>query len=245
MPEGNAAGDDKSAREGRLLARPARRAKDGAGVGAAAADAGAGKPGEHNLGLDAKRDGLLYVPAGYARERPAPLVVTLHGAGGSAARALSFLRPLADESNLLLLAPQSRGATWDVIRGGYGPDVSFIDRALAQVFARYAVDASRVAVGGFSDGASYALSLGLTNGDLFTHVLAYSPGFAAPADKRGRPRFYVSHGTRDEVLPIEVCSRRIVPQLKEAGYEVRYREFDGPHTVPPDVARESVGWFLK
>jgi hypothetical protein len=25
---------------------------------------------------------------------------------------------------------------------------------------------------------------------------------------------------------------------------VRYREFEGPHTVPPDIAREAVDWFL-
>jgi phospholipase/carboxylesterase len=105
------------------------------------------------------------------------------------------------------------------------------------------VDARRVAAGGFSDGASYALSLGLTNGDLFTHVMAFSPGFMAPADHVGEPDCYVSHGTRDQVLPIDRCSRRIVPALERAGYEVRYREFDGPHTVPNDIAREAVGWF--
>ena len=36
------------------------------------------------LGLDAARDALLYVPAHYRDERPAPLVVLLHGAGGNA-----------------------------------------------------------------------------------------------------------------------------------------------------------------
>jgi predicted esterase len=35
-----------------------------------------------------------------------------------------------------------------------------------------------LAVSGFSDGASYALSIGPANGDLFTHVMAFSPGFA-------------------------------------------------------------------
>jgi phospholipase/carboxylesterase len=34
-----------------------------------------------------------------------------------------------------------------------------------------------VALGGFSDGASYALSLDLTNGDLFASLIAFSPGF--------------------------------------------------------------------
>ena len=253
---GGAAGDDKSAREGRLLARPSRKAEK-AGRDARSKDAAqdalsreraardAPKAGAQRLGLDAARDAWLYVPAGYTPGRPARLAVMLHGAGGRAEYTLSLLRPLADESNLILLAPQSRAATWDVIRGGYGPDVSFIDRALAEVFARYAVDASCLAVGGFSDGASYALSLGITNGDLFTHVLAYSPGFAKPGDARGRARFYVSHGTRDKVLPVELCSRRLVPQLKEAGYKVLYREFDGPHDVPAEIVRESVGWLVK
>jgi phospholipase/carboxylesterase len=45
------------------------------------------------------------------------------------------------------------------------------------------------------------------------------------------------------VLPIDRCSRRIVPQLERARYEIRYREFDGPHTVPESVAREALEWF--
>ena len=88
-----------------------------------------------------------------------------------------------------------------------------------------------------------ALSIGLTSGELFTHVLAFSPGFAAPAERAGRPRLFISHGTRDLVLPIDACSRRIVPMVQRAGYEVRYREFDGPHTVPPEIAREALAWF--
>jgi hypothetical protein len=36
-----------------------------------------------------------------------------------------------------------------------------------------------------------------------------------------------------------------VPQLKCAAYEVLYREFDGPHTIPADIALESVQWFNK
>jgi len=106
-----------------------------------------------------------------------------------------------------------------------------------------ALDTRRLAITGFSDGASYGLSLGLTNGDLFTHLIAFSPGFMAPTTRRGKPPVFVSHGTRDRVLPIERCSRRIVPQLDRAGYRVRYREFDGPHTVPASIAREALHWF--
>jgi len=113
------------------------------------------------------------------------------------------------------------------------------------VFAQYSIDTKRVAVAGFSDGASYALSLGITNGDFFTHVLAFSPGFAVPAARRGNPRIFLSHGTEDEILPIDRTSRRLVPQLRQAGFTVEYVEFDGPHTVPREIAREGFAWFLK
>jgi phospholipase/carboxylesterase len=220
----------KLAAQGRLAARPGAPPEPAA-------------PGLHALGLARTRDALLYVPAAHRTDQPAPLAVMLHGAGGVAEHGMSLVRDLADAAGLLVLAPPARRQTWDVILGRYGPDVTFIDEALAATFHRCAVDARRVAAGGFSDGASYALSLGLTNGDLFTHVMAFSPGFMAPADHVGEPGCYVSHGTRDQVLPIDRCSRRIVPALERAGYEVRYREFDGPHTVPNEIACEAVGWF--
>ena len=228
VPTGDTPGD--GAEVGRLLARPGR-------------PAGSASPGLQLLSLEAGRDGLLYVPAGYQADRAVPLVLMLHGAGGAAWGGLDPFLPLADAAGLILLAPDSRGRTWDVILGGYGPDVAFIDRALAEAFRRCAVDPARMAVEGFSDGASYALSLGITNGDLFTRLVAFSPGFMAPAERRGAPRVFVSHGTRDGVLPIDRSSRRTVPELQRAGYDVHYREFDGGHTVPPEIAREAADWL--
>ena len=196
--------------------------------------------------LGAARDSYLYVPEGYRAERPVPLVLLLHGAGGHARQGLDLLRDLADAAGLLVLAPASRDRTWDLLVGRrYGPDLAMIDQALKQTFSRYAIDPAHLAIGGFSDGASYALSLGITNGDLFTHVIAFSPGFMAPAGQTGTPRIFVSHGTRDGVLPIERCSGRIVPELERGGYDVLYREFDGGHTISPEIALEAVGWFTQ
>jgi phospholipase/carboxylesterase len=224
----------KNARtEGRLRTRPVQVT-------------GEAPVGLQPLMLGAARDSYLYVPATYQAARPVPLVLLLHGAGGHARQGLDLLRSLADAAGLLLLAPASRDRTWDLLVGRrYGPDLDLIDRALEQTFSRYTVAPERIAIGGFSDGASYALSLGITNGDLFTHVIAFSPGFMAPAGQTGSPRIFVSHGTRDRVLPIDRCSRTIVPQLKRAGYEVLYREFDGGHTISPDIALEAVGWFTR
>jgi phospholipase/carboxylesterase len=224
--------DSSEHSKGRLAARP-RRART------------PGPSGLRQLKLEGGRDGLVYVPDGVSAGRAAPLMLLLHGAGGNARQTVALLRGYADKSGMILLVPDSRGGTWDLVEGGYGPDVAYIDRALEQTFDSYDVDPARVAVGGFSDGASYALSLGATNGDLFTHVVAFSPGFMAPASRHGSPALFISHGTQDRVLPIDVCSRRIVPRAKGAGYSVRYREFEGAHTVPPYVVAEAVTWFLE
>ena len=197
------------------------------------------------LGLGAQRDGFLLVPATERGRTGFPLVVAFHGAGGRADQMIDLLAPQAARRGLLVLAPDARRTTWDVIAGGYGPDVAFLDAALDRVVADVAVDAARVAVAGFSDGASYALSLGIANGDLFTHVLAYSPGFAAPATSVGRPSLFISHGVADRVLPIDRCTRRLVPLLQDDGYEVTYEEFAGGHTVPPEILDRSLTWLTR
>jgi len=237
MPrEGEDAPGGHVAGAGRLRARPSPDPPE----------AGEVRPGEMTLDLGGGgRGALLYVPPLYDPSRPAPLALMLHGAGGTASHGLGLLRAQADATGLILLAPASRRQTWDAIGGQFGPDVAAIDRALAHVFGRLTVDPDRLAVGGFSDGASYALSLGITNGDLFRHVLAFSPGFTAHAARHGSPRVFISHGTRDATLPIAACSRRIVPALRHAGYDVTYQEFDGPHTVPSHIAGEAMKWLLE
>jgi predicted esterase len=177
-------------------------------------------------------------------ESPVPLVVLLHGATSNPRQALPYMQEEAAARGFLLLVPKSQDYTWDVIRGGFGPDVEAIDGLLDDVYDRFEVDPARLAVAGFSDGASYALSLGLVNGRLFSHVLAYSPGFMVWAARQGKPRVFISHGTDDQILPIERCSRRIVPLLEEAGYDVEYHEFTGGHVLRPEFAAAATDLFL-
>jgi phospholipase/carboxylesterase len=189
------------------------------------------------------RDGLLHVPASYGPGRAMGLLLLLHGAGGSGERILSRVRDAADRAGLIVIAPDSVERSWDIVGGEYGPDVASIDRALGRVFDRYDVDPARVVIGGFSDGASYALSLGPTNGRLFAHIVAFSPGFAAPGALDGRPPIFVSHGTRDEILPIDRASRRLVPALRDKGYDVHYIEFDDGHRLRDDTIRAAFDWL--
>jgi phospholipase/carboxylesterase len=216
--------------DGRLSVRP------GAGVRATLTSG--------PLGLSAGgRDGVVQMPPTLAAG-PVPLLLLLHGASQSGARLLSRISTAADQAGIVVVAPDSRGQTWDAIRSSFGTDVAFLNQVLEHVFARLPVDPARLAIGGFSDGASYALSLGLANGDLFPRVVAFSPGFIMGAPPHGRPRFYLSHGTADQILPIDRCSRVIVPQLRSRGYDVTLREFDGRHEVPPEIATEGLRWML-
>jgi phospholipase/carboxylesterase len=198
--------------------------------------------GTQPLGLDESRDAILQIPA-TAGTAPLPLLVLLHGAGGRGERQLRRLSDATEAAGVAVLAPDSRDATWDAIRGDFGRDVTFLDRALERVFEMVAVDPDRLAVGGFSDGATYGLSLGLINGDLFRRIVAFSPGFVVGGPPHGKPRCYISHGKADEILPIDRCSRVIVPALKRLGYDVTFHEFDGGHEVPPAIALEGMQWL--
>jgi len=233
-----------SAEEGRLVARPRPIAIPGYACGPLPrAPRAVGKSEPLGLGAGA-RDGALFVPSTVTEATPTALVVLLHSAGASAEQILPSVVGVAEREETLVLAPDSRGPSWDVVTAGFGRDVAFLDGALQAVFARFVVDPQRIAIAGFSDGASYALSLGLANGDLFRAVIAFSPGFAAPPVRHGRPRIYVSHGITDRVLPIARGSRILVPRLRREGYDVVYHELEGGHTLVADDVTRAWCWFL-
>ena len=228
-------GEPSAANDGRLTAKPTPPSRT---------NNSAAQGNRRPLGLERGRDAILQLPPN-ATSEPMPLFVMLHGAGGSGEGVLRRVAAAADDAGVAVLAPDSRDATWDAIRGDFGRDVEFVDRALAHVFETVSIDGARIAVGGFSDGATYALSLGLVNGDLFHRVVAFSPGFIVPGTAHGKPEFFISHGTADQILPIDRCSRIIVPQLQRRGYQVTFKEFEGGHQVPPEIAVDALRWTAK
>lgn len=207
--------------------------------------AGEAEKGILSLPISKTKESLIYIPKDYDHSTPAALALMLHGAGGVARHGLSYLQQYADANTMILVAPASREYSWDIIASQeFGPDVLLIDQALSYVFSHFSINPGRIAVGGFSDGASYALCLGLGNGDLFTHIIAFSPGFYYVLEKRGQPSIFITHGTDDDILPIEPCSRRIVRRLNSEGIAVQYKEFEGRHEITPAIANAAVQWFF-
>ena len=212
------------------------------------------EPGEHNLGLGGFRlvnrsiiwrDGILYIPENIDYGTPSPLLVWLHGGGGNA-DSYRYLFSIAEEYSVVILALDARHNTWDGIDSPFGPDVLFIDEALRHTFERVKIDPQRIALGGLSDGAAYALAIGRANGDLFTHLVAVAAGqLEPPSPPIGKPKIFVLHGTKDTVYFSFRSKLFTVPQLKSAGYEVRYLEFDGPHWLPASTAHEVFKWISK
>lgn len=202
------------------------------------------EPGEHLLGLSEERDALLVVPEGLATDAPLPLLVMFHGAGGFPRKVLPFLEAHARARKFLLLLPHSQLVTWDIVIGGNGPDIERLDRALGVVASHFTLDPTHLGFMGHSDGASYALSTGITNGDVASHVIAMSGGFMTVFTQTGAPKVFIAHGLADEQLPIETSARRHVEKLKAAAYDVTSIEFNGPHRIQPAIVAIAIAFFL-
>src|SRR4051812_33383063 len=181
--------------------------------------------GEHRLHLtDDQRQGTIYVPKLYKPGVAMPVVVMLHGFMGTSDSARS-LYALAEQYGVIIIAPESRDITWGQAWPGFDADVHYIADAFREVSEFLDVDKSHVALAGVSDGAGYALSMGLAYGDTFTPLMIFSGGMMNPYRRQGKPRIFLAHGTRDGQMPIDLTAQRFVPQLKAEGYDVTYVEY--------------------
>jgi phospholipase/carboxylesterase len=195
-----------------------------------------------------------YLPKGRTGA-PAPVLIALHGAGGQAADVLTAFREAADGNGIVLLIPQSTKGTWDMIEDlksrlgvelnvqpRYGKDLKAIDTALADLFTKVAVDPARVGIMGFSDGATYALSVGTANPQLFHRIIAFSPGPAFLGKSAPDQYVFISHGENDKVLPYAVA-RGHAGRLRVKKVPVEFEKFAGGHEVPKEIKEKAMAFF--
>ena len=196
-----------------------------------------------------------YLPPGPAR--PKPLLVVLHGAGGEPANVLEAFRAHADRNGIVLLIPRSTKGTWDMVEDlksrlgaemnvqpRYGKDLEALDAALSDLFGKVAIDTRHIGIAGFSDGASYALSVGTANPQLFSTVMALSPGHSFTKKYDKSQRIFISHGEQDQVLPFS-NARAIASRLRSRGMDVQFEPFQGRHEVPAAIREKAIAFFMR
>lgn len=207
---------------------------------------------------------VLLTPETLDPARRYPLLTVLHGAGRQDELLLRGCRGEAEARQALFLIPRSFHMTWDLIAQAAGggrspegapppsprPDLDFLEFAYDLIYRRYPVDAGRQALLGYSDGASYALSVGLSNPQIFRAVLGWAAGFlalnpAAAEPGTPRPAVLLEYGSHDELFPFEQVALPMRAQLEDLGCQVTFRvDEGGRHWPSGSFQREALDWFF-
>lgn len=192
-----------------------------------------------------------------------PVLFLLHGVGSNE-RDMAALAPAMDPRFLvisarspLVLGPDSYA--WFHVRfTAQGPVIDpqeaaagwqTLTRFIREIVAAHEGDASRVYVGGFSQGGIMALAALLTAPDLVAGAVCMSGRLlpevlpnAAPRDRLADKATLIVHGTADNRLGIEYA-RKAKATLEGLGIAVTYREFPMGHEITPDSLALTKSWL--
>ncbi|MCY4114729.1 MAG: alpha/beta fold hydrolase [Chloroflexi bacterium] len=190
------------------------------------------------------------------------LLVLLHGRGADA----HDLLPLANElgrEDLLVVSPQAPyalpgpfgiGYAWYDMHDIGDPDPVTFEPSLArlrefidEVVAGYPVDADRVFLLGFSQGAVMSLATASTDPRRLAGVVALS-GYlpesvvCAEGGRLDDLPVFIGHGNADPLIPVtEGHKARDV--LIAKGADVTYREYSVAHRIAPEELNDIRGWL--
>lgn len=140
----------------------------------------------------------LAVPRRYSPDRPAPLIVNLHGSGSSAIQAsiYSDLPRQAGGRGMLVVTPEAIDGKWQLSPAG--ADADFLSALVTDLEARYCVDLDRVHLIGMSLGAWKAAATACHEGDRYASIALVTvevyPGKCPPLP------VIAFHGTADAMV---------------------------------------------
>lgn len=189
-----------------------------------------------------KSEPVVLVPDNLAKDRPAPVVVVLHPYGGTPEGIAECFREATFEMGAILVAPRALHPVGGGYEWGAEEDVSMlVDRALDRLEKERPIDRARIVLGGFSQGATRSLDLGMHHPERFCGIVSVGGEFMSLAvdpesDLRKLPRFYLMVGANDRRASCNELARR---ELECAGITVKLEVFPGlGHDFPRDRVRE-------
>ncbi|MDP3604498.1 MAG: alpha/beta fold hydrolase [Polaromonas sp.] len=120
---------------------------------------------------------------------------------------------------------------------------------LAAAAQQLAIPPERVVVGGFSQGGIMALSLLLTQPALLhaamvmhSRLLQQIIPLVAPAEKLQGKQLWLSHGTRDQVIPL-AAAHVIRDLVKTLPVGLAYAEYPSAHEIIEEELVAAMGWL--
>ncbi|MFQ5449333.1 MAG: hypothetical protein ACE5E9_01820 [Nitrospinaceae bacterium] len=204
-------------------------------------------------GLEIEADGekypyALFVPESAKPGDALPLVVVLHGMGGTGDSILEpWVKRLSRE--FIVLCPTYPMGAWWAQRAE-----DLVLKLVQTVQSAYPVDLNRVFLVGVSNGAIGAYMIGMFNPDLFAGIVPIASGITPRymhflVNLKNTP-IYIIQGVYDPIFPIQL-SRRVHKILTDMKYPVVYREHDktgtahGGHFLPKEEVGPLVEWIKK
>jgi hypothetical protein len=199
---------------------------------------------------------ILLTPDAIDPDRRYPLFTVLHGAGRQDEALAKGYRAEPDRRQAFFLIPRSVAPTWDLIAGGERCDLDFLEYAYDLIYRRFPIDALQQSLIGYSDGASYALSVGLCNASMFSSLMVWAAGFLVldppTAEAFGRhpgspprPRVYLEYGTHDELFDFQQVALPMRENLEKAGLDVTFSVDEGGRHWPSSTFHsEALDWYF-
>jgi polyhydroxybutyrate depolymerase len=148
----------------------------------------------------------LFVPPGYDGRLRLPLVLDLHGSGGSSSDQSrnSGFETLAARERFIVATLDAEGARWNVpVQDSRADDVAYVRDVITHVAARVCTDETRVYATGFSGGGRMTSLLGCQLGSRIAAIAPVS-GLRFPGPCSGRPVPVLTfHGLADSQNPYD------------------------------------------
>lgn len=115
--------------------------------------------------------------------------------------------------------------------------------AIKELQMAFAVEETRIVLGGFSQGAMISTHFTLSTGfnpallALFSGTLLWKDEWTRLAVAHRHGNVLQSHGFGDPILPFG-AARELEAMLKESGFNIEFVEFHGGHTIPMNVLQK-------